>query len=111
MEFDLAPGFYSLDKLFPHLYEALEFHWITVNRALTAVLSPLKVSGSLICTVGVLVAGAIVTGVGATGCFRCSSLALVLVVWVVLLYCWFLLHWCLFRICYCWDQLCFLVQS
>ena len=35
MEFDLAPGFYSLDKLFPHLYEALEFHWITVNRALT----------------------------------------------------------------------------
>ena len=35
MEFDLAPSFYLFDKLFPHLYEALEFHWITVDCALT----------------------------------------------------------------------------
>ena len=34
MEFNLAPGFYSFDKLFLHLYEALEFHWITVDCAL-----------------------------------------------------------------------------
>ena len=39
-------------------------------KDLKAVLSPLKVSGSLICTVGVLVAGAIVTGAGAAGCFK-----------------------------------------
>ena len=35
-----------------------------------AVLSPLKVSGSLICTVRVSVAGAIVTVAGAAGCFE-----------------------------------------
>ena len=41
---------------------------------------------------------------------RCSSLALVLFVWVVLLHC-FLLCWCLSCIHYCWERLCFLVQS
>ena len=58
-------------------------------KDLNAVLSPLKVSGSLICTIGVLVAGAIVTVAGAAGCFEvlifgfgadrlgCSSLLLV----------------------------------
>ena len=39
-------------------------------KDLKAVLSPLKVSGNLICTVGVLVAGAIVTVAGAAGCFE-----------------------------------------
>ena len=39
-------------------------------KDLNAVLSPLKVSGSLICTIGVLVAGAIVTVTGAAGCFE-----------------------------------------
>ena len=39
-------------------------------KDLNAVLSPLKVSGSLICTIGVLVAGAIVMVAGAAGCFE-----------------------------------------
>ena len=39
-------------------------------KDLNAVLSPLKVSGSLICTIGVLVAGAIVTVASAAGCFE-----------------------------------------
>ena len=39
-------------------------------KDLNAVLSPLKVSGSLICTIGVLVAGAIVMVTGAAGCFE-----------------------------------------
>ena len=39
-------------------------------KDLNAVLSPLKVSGNLICTIGVLVAGAIVTVAGAAGCFE-----------------------------------------
>ena len=37
-------------------------------KDLNAVLSPLKVSGNLICTVRVLVTGAIVTVAGAAGC-------------------------------------------
>ena len=39
-------------------------------KDLNAILSPLKVSGSLICAIGVFVAGAIVTGAGVTGCFE-----------------------------------------
>ena len=39
-------------------------------KDLKAVLSPLKVSGSLTCTIGVFVAGAIVTGAGVAGCFE-----------------------------------------
>ena len=58
-------------------------------KDLNAVLSPLKVSGNLICTIGVFVAGAIVTGAGVAGCFEvlifdfgagrlgCSSLLLI----------------------------------
>ena len=39
-------------------------------KDLNAVLSPLKVSGNLICTIRVLVAGAIVMVAGAAGCFK-----------------------------------------
>ena len=39
-------------------------------KDLNAVLSPLKISGSLICTIRVFVAGAIVTGAGVAGCFK-----------------------------------------
>ena len=39
-------------------------------KDLNAILSPLKVSGSLICTIGVFVVGAIVTGAGVSGCFE-----------------------------------------
>ena len=39
-------------------------------KDLKAVLSPLKVSGNLICTVRVLVAGATVMVAGAAGCFK-----------------------------------------
>ena len=58
-------------------------------KDLKAVLSPLKVSGNLICAVRVFVAGAIVTGAEVAGCFEvlifglgadclgCSSLLLV----------------------------------
>ena len=58
-------------------------------KDLNAVLSPLKVSGNLICTIGVFVIGAIVTGAGVASCFEvlifgfgagrlgCSSLLLI----------------------------------
>ena len=39
-------------------------------KDLNAILSPLKVSGSLICAIGVFVAGAIVMGTGVAGCFE-----------------------------------------
>ena len=39
-------------------------------KDLKAVLSPLKVSGNLICTIGVFVTGAIVTGAEVAGCFE-----------------------------------------
>ena len=80
-------------------------------KDLKAVLSPLKVSGSLICTIGVFVAGAIVTGAGVAGCFEvlifgfgaghlgCSSSLLSSSPVSVSYF-----------FCYCWERLCFLVQ-